>query len=111
MADAGGLIARLEQQIISGRDNALARFTLGRARLEQDDPAGAILHLTQAIALKPDYAAAYKQLGAAHAKAGNISAAITVWDKGCAVAQDSGELQALREMTSLLGKLKRLHST
>ncbi|WP_376717698.1 hypothetical protein [Labrys neptuniae] len=70
-----------------------------------------MLHLTQAIALKPDYAAAYKQLGAAHAKAGNISAAITVWDKGCAVAQDSGELQALREMTSLLGKLKRLHST
>ncbi|MDT3379056.1 hypothetical protein RNI52_17115 [Labrys neptuniae] len=40
MADAGGLIARLEQQIISGRDNALARFTLGRARLEQGDPAG-----------------------------------------------------------------------
>ena len=110
MADAGGLIARLEQQIASGRDSALARFTLGRTRLEQGDPAGAILHLARAIALKPDYAAAYKQLGAAHAKAGNASAAIAVWSRGCAVAQESGELQALREMTSLLGKLMRRQS-
>lgn len=110
MTDTGGLIARLERQIEAGRDNALARFTLGRARLEQGDPAGAIPHLARAIVLQPDYAAAYKQLGAAHARAGDPPAAIAVWTEGRAVAERRGELQALREMTSLIGKLRRRHA-
>lgn len=110
MADPGGLIASLEQQIASGRDNALARFALGRARLEQGDFAGAIAHLARAVALKPDYAAAYKQLGAAHAKAGDAAAAISIWSRGSAVAQEHGELQAYREMISLKSKLERRQS-
>jgi Flp pilus assembly protein TadD len=107
-ASENPLIARLEQAIATGRDTALARFTLGRNRLTTGDVEAAILHLSRAITLKPDYSAAYRMLGAAYARDGQTQQAQTTWEAGCSAALAQGELQAHREMVSLLRKLRRL---
>jgi predicted Zn-dependent protease len=82
------------------------RFGLGSEYLKRGVPADAALHLSAAVNLNPDYSAAWKLLGRAHADAGDIAAARDAYAAGIAVAARLGDKQAVKEMTVLLRRVE-----
>jgi Flp pilus assembly protein TadD len=100
--------AGLEKLLAQGRDNALLRFGLGNACLQEDDAASAVIHLQQATLQNPSYTAAWKLLGGALLKLERLDEAELAWNQGLKVAQDHGDLQAAKEMTVFLKRLQKL---
>ncbi|UOD32562.1 tetratricopeptide repeat protein [Massilia violaceinigra] len=98
---------QLEQLLAAGRDNALLRFGLGNACLKEGDAAAAALHLRQATEQNPVHSAAWKLLGKALLALGRMDDAEAAWNKGLAVAVKQGDIQASREMTVFLKRLRR----
>jgi predicted Zn-dependent protease len=97
----------LEKRLAAGGDDALLRFTLGNAYLREGDLATAIIHLKAAVTHKPDYSAAWALLGTVCLKYGAGGAAVDAWTHGIKAAEEKGDLQAFRQMTTLLAKLER----
>jgi Tfp pilus assembly protein PilF len=100
------IVARLEALLVSQGETALLRFSLGNACLE-DDPAQATEHLQRAVALDPDYSAAWKLLGKALAMGGDSAAAQRAYEQGIVVAERRGDIQAAKEMRVFLKRLTR----
>ncbi|PIF08537.1 tetratricopeptide repeat protein [Janthinobacterium sp. 13] len=98
---------KLEKLLAQGRDNALLRFGLGDACLKEHDAQQAALHLTQATAQQPGYSAAWKLLGKALHQLGRLDDAQAAWITGMTVAQQQGDLQAVKEMTVFLNRLQK----
>ncbi|GAB4199115.1 MAG: tetratricopeptide repeat protein [Wenzhouxiangellaceae bacterium] len=86
-------------------DNALLRFGLGQAWLNQGEAERAASHLQQALAQQPDYTAAWKLLGKAQTQLGQDQQAITTFTSGIACAEKQGDQQALKEMQVLRRRL------
>lgn len=84
--------------LAAGRDNALLRYSLGNEYLKHGQPADAVPHLQQAVALDPKYSAAWKLLGRALADAGNPTEALAAYQQGIVVAEARGDKQAAKEM-------------
>ncbi len=101
-----GLVERLEALLASGGETALLRFGLGNALLP-DDPLAAAMHLARAVALDPDYTAAWKLLGRARAASGDSDGARAAFEAGIAVAERRGDVQAQKEMQVFLRRLAR----
>ncbi|MDX1434400.1 MAG: tetratricopeptide repeat protein [Gammaproteobacteria bacterium] len=101
-----GLKENLESMLAAGRDDALLRFTLGNAYLAED-PARAAEHLERAVALDPDYSAAWKSYGKALAAAGRAEDAIEAYRRGIETATRKGDIQAAKEMGVFLKRLER----
>lgn len=99
--------AGLEKLLAQGRDNALLRFGLGNACLQEDDAASAVTHLQQATLQNPSYTAAWKLLGVALRKLERLDEAELAWNEGLKVAQDHGDMQAAKEMTVFLKRLQK----
>ena len=97
---------RLGKLLAQGRDNALLRFGLGDACLKDNDAEQAAVHLAQATVQQPGYSAAWKLLGKALHQLGRLEEAQAAWATGVTVAQQQGDLQAVKEMTVFV---KRLH--
>jgi len=100
-------IARLRAQLGGPRDGALLRYSLGNALLAHGDAAGAVVALREALQFDPHYSAAWKALGNALAKGGDAPAAIDAWEHGIATAQARGDVQAAKEMTVFLRRLRK----
>jgi Tfp pilus assembly protein PilF len=98
--------ASLEKLLARGQDSAALRFALGTEYLKQDAPALAIEHLSAAVAMQPDYSAAWKLLGRAQASAGLARDAAESYKKGISVARERGDEQAAREMQVFLRRLE-----
>ena len=96
----------LEKLLNGPRDNALLRFSLGNAYLEKGDAARAVDYFSAALAKDPNYSAAWKLLGKAHSAAGNSSGSLAAYEQGIAVAQARGDVQAAKEMSVFLRRLK-----
>lgn len=92
--------------LAAGRDDALLRFSLGNAYLE-DQPALAAEHLARAVSLNPDYSAAWKLFGKALAAAGREDEARQAYESGIATAERNGDIQAAKEMRVFLRRLQR----
>ena len=101
-----GLKENLESMLAAGRDDALLRFTLGNAYLA-DEPARAAEHLERAVALNPDYSAAWKLLGKALTSAGRDDDAIEAYRRGIDIAKRKGDIQAAKEMRVFLRRLEK----
>lgn len=99
--------AGLEKLLAQGRDNALLRFGLGNACLQEDDAASAVIHLQQATLQNPSYTAAWKLLGVALRKLERLDDAELAWNNGLKVAQEHGDMQAAKEMTVFLKRLQK----
>ena len=99
-------IQALKSLLQRGVDNALLRFTLGAHYLQMNEPATAITHLEQSLQRDPDYSAAWKLLGKAHAAGGHTGAAQQAWTQGLAVAERKGDKQAFKEMQVFLRRLQ-----
>jgi tetratricopeptide (TPR) repeat protein len=91
-------IEQFERLVALNRDDALSRFTLGRAYLEAGRAADAARVLEEALAAKADLTAAYVLLGEAYEKAGKIARALKTWTHGIELAQQKGDLHPRNQM-------------
>ncbi len=98
---------KLQQLLDSGQDSVLLRFSLGGALLREGDPPAAITHLERALAMQPDYSAAWKLYGRALADAGRREDALTAFRQGITVAEQKGDIQAAKEMRVFLRRLEK----
>lgn len=93
--------------LAAGRDGALLRFSLGNEYLKAGDAERAAGHLGRAVALDPDYTAAWKLLARALATAGRPADALDAYRRGIAVAQRKGDKQAGREMEVFARRIEK----
>lgn len=98
---------QLEKLLAQGRDNALLRFGLGDACLKENDAQQAAIHLAQATVQQPGYSAAWKLLGKALQQLGKLDEAQAAWTTGVTVAQQQGDMQAVKEMSVFLKRLQK----
>lgn len=109
MAEAapGAALASFERMLAAGRDGALLRFSLGNEYLKAGDAARAAEHLARAVALDPDYTAAWKLYGRALVAAGRNEDAAGAYRQGIAVASAKGDRQAEKEMQVFLRRIAK----
>ena len=91
-------IAAFEAMLARGQDSEMLRYTLGNACLDSGRHQDAIEHLTRAVEQKPDYTAAWKLLGRAHAAADDAHAAVAAFDRGLEAGDKNGDKQSIREI-------------
>ena len=94
MSQIDGFKAMLER----GQDSEMLRFTLGSAYFKEGEASLAVEHLEKAVAMKPDYSAAWKMLGRALAAADRLTDALTAFDQGLQVAESNGDKQTAKEI-------------
>ena len=102
--------ARLEQfkKVAEQYPNdEVARYGLGSLYLQTERSAEAEAEFRAAIAIKPNYTAAYRGLGRALEKQGKIEEAIATYRKGCEVAVQTGDLQTKKEMEVFVKRLAK----
>ncbi len=87
-------------------DDTLLRLTLGKEYLDGGDAAAALPHLERAVTVDPRYTVAYRYLGAALEAVGRVADAAAAWERGVAVAEETGDLQAGKEMQVFLDRLR-----
>ena len=97
----------LQLMLERGQDSPLLRYALGQECLKAGDLVAAIDHLRQAVDQNPRYSAAWRALGEAHALAGSVERAAEVYQRGIAAARDAGDVQAAKEMTVFLKRLRK----
>lgn len=91
------MIATLEKLLDGPRDGAMLRFSLGNAWLAED-AARAVTFFRESLEFDPNYSAAWKGLGNALAQAAQPAEALEAYQRGIAVAERRGDLQAAKEM-------------
>lgn len=99
------IITNLESMLEKGQDNALLRFSLGNAYLNEKEYDTAVIHLAHAIKHDDKYSAAWKLYGKALAGAGKNIEAISAFQRGIKTAEEKGDIQAAREMKVFLKRL------
>ncbi len=97
----------LQLMLKRGQDSPLLRYSLGLECIKAGDFLAAIDHLRKAVDQNPGYSAAWKALGEAHTAAGSPERAAEIYEQGIAAAQKSGDIQAAKEMTVFLKRLRR----
>jgi len=100
------VIDNLEAMLAAGKDNALLRFSLGNAYLDEQ-PALAATHLARAVELDPQYSAAWKIYAKALAASDREEQAREAYTLGIAAANRNGDIQAAKEMSVFLRRLER----
>lgn len=101
------IIANLEKMLGGPHDNALLHYSLGNAWLKVGNTAKAICYLHEAIDLDARHSATWKLLGKALSESGMPEAALEAYTKGIAVAEDKGDLQAAKEMSVFVKRLRK----
>ena len=100
-------LSTLEQMIADGKDSPLLRLSLGKLYRKDGQTARAITHLHQAVADKPDYSAAWKELGQALQDAGELDAARDAFEKGLEAAASQGDAQLEKEFGVYLRRVRK----
>lgn len=101
------IIQRMQQMLESGQDNAMLRFSLGKAHFDAREFDIACAHLQKAVEHDAGYSAAWKWLGCALRETGNIRRAREVFEQGIAVARKKGDKQAEKEMQVFLRRIEK----
>ena len=99
-------LENFERMLASGKDSALLRFSLGNEYLKAGDAARAADHLARAVALDPEYTAAWKIYGKALTAAGRKDEALAAYRNGIEVAGKRGDKQAEKEMRVFARRLE-----
>ena len=95
----------LETMLAQGQDNALLRYTLGSLCLKEGSAVEAVKHLEEALKQDAKHSASWKSYGKALAELGHVDDARAAYEKGIAVAESNGDIQAAREMRVFLKRL------
>lgn len=101
------LIDNLETMLHRGQDNALVRYGLGNEYLKLKEFGKAVEHLEEAVKFDRGYSAAWKSLGKALAGSGKNLDAIKAYETGIEVAENKGDVQAVKEMRVFLKRLQK----
>ena len=101
------MIDKLEAMLASGQDSAGLRFALANHYFKHDQMPRAVEHAEVAVAMDPDYSAAWRLLGRAQAKAGRTDDAARSFERGIAVANKRGDRQVEKEMRVFLKRLTK----
>jgi Tfp pilus assembly protein PilF len=107
LAPPSPALASFERMLAAGRDGALLRFSLGNEYLKAGEPARAATHLQQAVALDPQYTAAWKALGRALVDSAQPVEALAAYRIGIEVAKRKGDKQAGREMEVFARRIEK----
>ena len=99
-------LEKFERLLAAGKDGALLRFSLGNEYLKSGDSNAAAEQLARAVALDPNYTAAWKLYGKALAAALRRDEAIAAYRSGIEVATRKGDRQAEKEMAVFLRRLE-----
>lgn len=89
-----------------GNDNELIRYSLGNEYFKGKDYEQAIIHLKKAIDFKESFSAAWKLYAKSLAETQQITEAITAYEKGIKVAEENGDIQAVKEMRVFLKRIR-----
>lgn len=110
MADEDRELSRLEQfrQIVDIDPNDyFSHFGYASALFDAGRYAEAAQEFRAAIRLKPDYSAAFRDLGKALERTGAPAEAMQVYREGLPIAERNGDLQTLKEMQVFLKRLEQ----
>ena len=99
------IIDNFEKMLASGQDSALLRYSLGNEYFKAGDGEKAVEHLQKAVEIDPHYSAAWKSYGKVLVELGRNDEAKQVYEKGIAVAEQKGDIQAAKEMKVFLKRL------
>lgn len=88
-------------------ENVLVRYSLGREYLKAKRYAEAERELREALRLKPDYSAAFRELGKALTCLERFREARAIYVQGAEVACRMGDLQTQREIEVFLRRLEK----
>ena len=100
-------IESLEKMLGGPRDGALLRFSLGNEYLKAESPAQAAAAFQAAVDRDPNYSAAWKALGKALLARGDEGGPVAAYEKGIAVANARGDIQAAKEMNVFARRLRK----
>lgn len=100
-------IDMFEAMLARGQDNEMLRYTLGNAYLNEGQHDLAVEHLRAAVVFKPDYSAAWKQLGKALSAAEQWEDALRAFDEGAAVCLRNGDIQAGKEIAVFQKRVRK----
>lgn len=100
-------LAGFERMLEAGRESALLRYSIGNeyAKLQDWDHARAALE--RAVAIDPEFTAAWKLYAKALEGSGDAPAALAAYRRGIEVAQRKGDRQAEKEMTVFARRIER----
>jgi predicted Zn-dependent protease len=113
MADApeqsgkSAALASFERMLAAGKDSALLRYSIGNEHAKATDWPAAVEALARAVALDPDYPAAWKLYARALLETGEPQAALDAYRQGIDVARRKGDRQAEKEMTVFARRIER----
>ena len=96
-----------EEMAAKAPENVVVRYSLGREYLKAKRFAEAERELREALRVKPDYSAAYRELGKSLVGLGRLDEAREIYTKGIVVACEKGDLQTQREMEVFLRRLEK----
>lgn len=99
-------IEQFENLLTKGNDSALLRFSLGNAYFNEENYQLATEHLQEAVKFDAKFTAAWKLLGKSLVKLEKHSEAIQAYKQGIHVAEEKGDMQALKEMQIFLKRLE-----
>jgi len=94
-----------------GQDSLILRFGLGQTLLKQGNAQQAIEHLQKAVEFDPQHSAAWKLLGKALSTENRLDDAIDAYQHGIDVAENKGDIQAVKEMQVFLKRLLKQKTT
>ena len=101
----------LNKMLREGQDNLLLRFALAQALFKQDRYEDAIPHLEKALVHDNAHTASLKLLGKAYAAIGKKDEAMETYRKGIEIAEEKGDIQAVKEMQVFKKRLMKDSST
>lgn len=103
------VIDNLKSMLAEGQDNALIRFGLANAYIQEKNPEEALLHYETALDQDSRYTAAWKMYGQTLELLMQYEAAKRAYQKGLEVAQDKGDYQAAKTMREAIRALRESH--
>lgn len=106
MADPEEKIRVLKDSIREEPGDPVGYYLLGMEYAKMERHLDAIDAFERAIRMKPDYTAAYRELGKSLRDAGRRHEAADVFGDGVVVAQRTGDAQTLKELLVILKRLK-----
>ena len=95
----------LEEMLAKGNDNLLLRYTLGTVCLKEGALEEAAGHLEEALRQDSEHSASWKAYGKALVGLHRAEDAQAAYEKGIAVAEAKGDVQAAKEMKVFLKRL------
>ena len=103
----GAALASFERMLAAGKDSGVLRYSIGNEHAKAKDWPAAAEALAQAVALDPDYTAAWKLYARALLETGQPQAALDAYRQGIDVARGKGDRQAEKEMTVFARRIER----